>query len=76
MSQYDFGIIDPYVMVGVELADALNQWRDAIYSMQRGSVRPTFVVPGQCWINDGGGPNNWIVKIGRASCRERVSSPV
>jgi hypothetical protein len=59
MSQYDFGIIDPYVMVGVELADALNQWRDAIYSMQRGSSRPAFVVPGQLWINDSAGPTNW-----------------
>jgi len=62
MSQYDFGIIDPYVMVGVELADALNQWRDAIYSMQRGSPRPAFVVPGQCWIDDSGGATNWVVK--------------
>ena len=59
MSQYDFGIIDPYVMVGVELADALNQWRDAMYSLQRGNTRPTFVVPGQLWINDSGGANNW-----------------
>jgi hypothetical protein len=59
MSQYDFGIIDPYVMVGVELADALNQWRDAMYSLQRGSPRPTFIVPGQLWINDSAGPTNW-----------------
>jgi hypothetical protein len=59
MSQYDFGTIDPYVTVGVELADMLNQWRDAIYSLQRGNTRPTFVVPGQLWINDSAGPTNW-----------------
>jgi hypothetical protein len=63
MSQYDFGIIDPYVTVGVELADMLNQWRDAMYSMQRGGARPAFVVPGQMWINDAGGPTNWIVNV-------------
>jgi hypothetical protein len=59
MSQYDFGIIDPYVTVGVELADMLNNWRDAMYSLQRGNTRPTFVVPGQLWINDAAGPTNW-----------------
>ena len=62
MSQYDFGIIDPYVTVGVELADMLNQWRDAVYSLQRGSARPAFIVPGMLWIDDSNGATNWIVK--------------
>jgi hypothetical protein len=61
MSQYDFGVIDPYVTVGVELADMLNQWRDAVYSLHRGGVRPTYIVPGMLWVNDSGGANAWVV---------------
>jgi hypothetical protein len=61
MSQYDFGVIDPYVTVGVELADMLNQWRDAVYSLHRGGVRPTYIVPGMLWVNDSGGAANWVV---------------
>ena len=63
MSQYDFGTIDPYVMDGVGLASALNQWRDAVHSMHRGNVRPAYVVPGMMWVNDGAGPANWIVEL-------------
>ncbi len=59
--QYDFGTIDPYSMDGVGLADALNSWRDALYTMQRGHPRPAFVVPGQLWCNDAAGPTNWVV---------------
>jgi hypothetical protein len=62
MSQFDFGTIDPYVVDGVELADFLNQWRDALYSLHRGSVRPPYVVPGMLWINDSGGPNAWVLE--------------
>lgn len=63
MAQYDFGVLDPYVVDGVQLADALNDWRDAMYSMQRGSSRPAFVVPGQMWINDAAGSTNWIINF-------------
>lgn len=63
MSQYDFGIIDPYVIDGVQLADMLNQWRDATYTLQRGAVRPAFVVPGQLWCSDAGGATDWVVNI-------------
>jgi len=63
MSQYDFGIIDPYVKTGVDLATMLNLWRDATYSLQRGPTRPAFIVPGQMWVNDAGGATNWIVNV-------------
>lgn len=63
MSQYDFGTIDPYVVDGVQLADMLNQWRDAVHSWHRGASRPSYIVPGQMWINDAGGATNWIVNV-------------
>jgi hypothetical protein len=63
MSQFDFGTIDPYVVDGVQLADMLNQWRDAIHSMHRSGTRPTYVVPGMMWINDSAGPTSWVVNV-------------
>ena len=61
MSQYDFGTIDPYVDDGVTLADMLNNWRDAVHSWHRGAGRPSYAVPGMLWINDSGGPTQWLV---------------
>ena len=61
MSQYDFGTIDPFVVDGIALASMLNQWRDALYTMQRGGARPAFAVPGQLWCNDAAGPSSWVV---------------
>jgi hypothetical protein len=63
MSQFDFGTIDPYVVDGVQLADMLNQWRDAIHSMHRAGTRPTYVVPGMMWIDDSAGPTSWVVNV-------------
>jgi hypothetical protein len=63
MSQFDFGTIDPYVVDGVQLADMLNNWRNAIHSWHRGGVRPTYIVPGMMWINDAGGATNWVVNV-------------
>jgi hypothetical protein len=62
MSQFDWGTMDPYVVDGVELADDLNQWRDALLSLHRGSARPPYVVPGQLWINDSAGANAWVLQ--------------
>lgn len=62
MSQFDWGTMDPYVVDGVQLADLLNKWRDAVYTLHRGAVRPTYVVPGMAWVDDSAGPTNWIVK--------------
>ena len=63
MSQFDFGVIDPYVVDGVQLADDLNQFRDALLSYHRGGTRPPYVVAGMLWINDAGGPTNWILNV-------------
>ena len=63
MSQFDFGVIDPYVVDGVQLADDLNKWRDAIHTYHRGGTRPAYVVPGMEWINDAGGAANWIQNL-------------
>lgn len=60
--QYDFGVIDPFTDDGVELANKLNQWRDAVYTMMRGPTRPAWVVPGQMWVDDSGGAGNWLCK--------------
>jgi hypothetical protein len=62
MSQFDWGTMDPYVVDGVELADFLNQWRDALLSLHRGATRPAYVVPGMLWINDSGGASAWILE--------------
>lgn len=63
MSQYDFGTIDPFVNTGEQLADMLNNWRDAIHSWHRGPTRPGYAVPGMMWVNDAGGPTSWIVNV-------------
>jgi microcystin-dependent protein len=60
--QFDFGNIDPFIVDGVQLANILNNWRDAVYSLQRGPTRPVYVVPGQLWIDDSGGTSNWVLK--------------
>jgi hypothetical protein len=59
--QFDFGQIDPFVVDGSALASMLNQWRDALHSLHRGPARPAYVVPGMLWIDDSGGPTNWVV---------------
>lgn len=61
--QYDFGTIDPFTDDGVELANMLNSWRNALYTMQRGAARPAFAVPGMAWVNDAAGPTGWLVNL-------------
>jgi hypothetical protein len=60
MSQYDFGTIDPDAVGGTELADMLNQWRDAVHSGHRGGTRPGYVFAGMVWVDDGATP--WLIK--------------
>lgn len=63
MSQFDWGNLDPYVVDGVQLADDLNQFRDALLSVHRGGARPPYAVAGMEWINDAGGAANWIQNL-------------
>jgi len=60
MSQFDWGNLDPYVVDGVQLADDLNQFRDALLSQHRGNARPPYVVAGMEWLNDAAGAAAWI----------------
>ena len=61
MSQYDFGIIDPDVVGGTELAAMLNLQRDALNSLHRGGSRPAYAVAGTRWIDNASSP--WLVKL-------------
>jgi hypothetical protein len=61
MSQFDWGTMDPYVVDGVQLADDLNQWRDALNTLHAGSTRPAYVKPGMLWINTAGGASAWVL---------------
>lgn len=63
MSQFDFGTIDPFVVNGEQLADMLNDWRDAIHSWHRGNARPSYIVPGMMWVDDSAGATSWVVKV-------------
>jgi len=63
MTQSDWGVMDPYVETGVELADHLNEFRDALHSLHRGATRPAYAVPGTLWIDDSGGPGAWKLMI-------------
>jgi hypothetical protein len=63
MSQFDWGNLDPYVVDGVQLADDLNQFRDALLSYHRGGARPPYAVPGMQWVNDAGGPAAWLLNF-------------
>lgn len=51
MSQYDFGIIDPSVNNGTQLAGFINSFRDAINSGHSGTSRPAYVRPGMSWVD-------------------------
>lgn len=51
MSQYDFGIIDPSVNNGTQLAGFINSFRDAVNSGHSGKTRPDYVLPGMIWVD-------------------------
>jgi hypothetical protein len=56
MSQYDFGVIDPQVKTGSQLANDLNNWRDALHSSHTGVARPTYAKPGTVWVDVAAAP--------------------
>lgn len=57
MSQYDFATIDPDQTDGVELAQLLEQFRDALNSMHSGSAAPTYAVKGTLWLDTSATPH-------------------
>lgn len=56
MAQFDFGVMDPDAISGAELADILNDWRDAMYSMHRGTSRPSYAIAGFTYLNTSATP--------------------
>jgi len=54
MTQYDFGAIDPTGTSGVELAQLLGLFRDALHSGHTGVSRPAYAADGMIWINAAG----------------------
>lgn len=52
MSQFDWGVIDPNSKSGPQLALDLNDFRDAVNSLHRGSSRPAYAQPGMLWVRE------------------------
>lgn len=51
MSQSDL-VISALTDTGTTLATKLNNWRAALYSMQRGASRPSYATAGFQWLDD------------------------
>lgn len=52
MSQFDFGTIDPNTKSGAQLALDLNNFRDALNTLHKGGVRPSYAQPGMMWVRE------------------------
>ena len=61
MSQYDFGNLSSPLPGATFIDDNLEPWRDALYSMHKGSSQPSYIVQGLQWIDDSVNP--WLLKI-------------
>lgn len=62
MSQFDFGVIDPSVHNGTQLAGFVNSFRDAINSGHSGARRPSYVRSGMLWV-DTSAATAWALKL-------------
>ena len=62
MSQFDLGTIDPNTKDGASLASDLNNWRDALNSLHRGTTAPTYALAGTLWVDDSADPT-WELKF-------------
>lgn len=56
MSQSDFGTIDTSTVDGVDLAAILENFRDALHSLNSGSSTPGYAVLGTLWLNTSASP--------------------
>lgn len=52
MSQFDFGTINPNSKSGAQLALDLNNFRNALNSGHKGSVRPSYAQAGMLWVRE------------------------
>lgn len=57
--QYDYGTIDPTETSGVELADALSQFRTALLTQHSGNTRPAYIVDNMSWLDTSGSDVVW-----------------
>lgn len=62
MSQEIFDSIDPAIS-GTELAEILNDFKDAIVSGMSGTSRPTELQIGGAWVDTTNDPNSWSFRI-------------
>lgn len=44
--------ISPSTDTGTTLSEKLNEWRAAVYSMQRGATRPAYAIAGFQWLDE------------------------
>jgi hypothetical protein len=63
MAQYDFGTINTATTSGADLATLLQNWRDALNSVHKGSTAPSYAAAGLIWIDDTNDPTEWLVKL-------------
>lgn len=61
MSQFDFGNLSSPLPGRVLVDEKLEPWRDALHSLHKGDVRPSYAVQGLMWIDDSVNP--WVLKI-------------
>ncbi len=62
MSQEIFSNIDP-AMSGTDLADVLNDFKDAMVSGLSGTSRPTELLPGGYWVDTTNSPTTWSFRL-------------
>jgi hypothetical protein len=61
MSQYDFGTLGT-ATTGIQLANALNAWRNAIHTSHSGTTAPTYKQIGMHWL-DTTTATAWALKV-------------
>lgn len=72
MSQFDFGAIDPDEKTGVELANDLNSWRNALHTTHRGTYRPAYAQSGTIWIEDSATSWKLYVTVGSGETQSDI----
>lgn len=63
MSQVIFSTINPATTSGNQLAQILNDFKDAVVSGLSGTSRPTNIQAGGSWVDTTNNPTSWDVKF-------------
>ena len=76
MAQSDL-IISASTDTGTTLATKLNNWREAVYSMQRGATRPAYATAGFQWLDDVSASQwDWYLYDGTSDIKIATFNPV